>query len=206
MNSIWIECLREAWAAYGEGSVPVGALWVDASGQIVVRGRNRIHEETAPPPYLAHTRIAHAEINVLVQVPPDHYEAMREGTLYTSLEPCPLCMGAIVMSGVREVRFGARDREAGSTMLLDTIPYMKRKNIRSLGPTAVVESVSLTLMTAHLFRINGRRLNDFLISFRQDDPCAVDLGTEWFHTGYLDQAARRGQPVEAVINAVLGRL
>lgn len=192
--------------AYQGGSVPVGALWVDAAGEIRVRGRNRIRESSGPSPFVTGTRVAHAEVNVLVQIPPEHYDAMAEGMLYTSLEPCPMCTGAIAMSGVRHVVFGARDREAGSTHLFAKSPYMARKHIQIQGPEPAVEAVSLTLMTSHLLRVNGRRTDEFLASFALDSPGAVALGRRWHDTGYLDDAVRRGDSINTLIAAVLESL
>ena len=96
-----------AWEAFRAGSRPVGAVLVDADGQVVATGRNRSQEPLAPPGQLAGTNIAHAEINVLAQLPsggrPDGHR------LYTTLEPCLLCSGALLHSHVRHVVYAAPD-------------------------------------------------------------------------------------------------
>lgn len=93
---------REAAAA---GDVPVGCVIV-RDGEIVGRGRNRREERG--------DATAHAEV-----------EAIRDAcarlgswrlhrcTLYVTLEPCPMCAGAIVNARVEEVRYGVRDEKAG---------------------------------------------------------------------------------------------
>ena len=93
---------REATAA---GDVPVGCVIV-RDGEIVGRGRNRREERG--------DATAHAEV-----------EAIRDAcarlgswrlhrcTLYVTLEPCPMCAGAIVNARVEEVRYGVRDEKAG---------------------------------------------------------------------------------------------
>src|SRR5213592_3905917 len=103
----WRVCLEEAWVAYRAGSLPIGAAVVGPGGGIVGRGRNRIFEtdaEEVQAPCLAGHRLAHAEINALVSV--DHAAlSIRECVLYTTLEPCALCVGAIRMLGIHSVRY-----------------------------------------------------------------------------------------------------
>lgn len=79
---------------------------VDAAGQVVAEGRNRIGETEAPPGRLRNTALAHAEMDVLAQLPLGTY---RGHTLYTSLEPCLLCRSATVMAGIGTVRYLGRD-------------------------------------------------------------------------------------------------
>ena len=59
-------CMELAWTAFGAGSVPVGAVLLDAEGVVVATGRNRMYEREAPAPQLANSQLAHAEVNALV--------------------------------------------------------------------------------------------------------------------------------------------
>lgn len=99
--------LTLAWEAHIGGNVGVGAVLTDPHGRIVASGRNRQSDKEAPPGRLRATSIAHAELDVLGQLVPGDY---RHHTLWTTLEPCPLCSTAIVMSNVGNVTFAARDR------------------------------------------------------------------------------------------------
>ncbi len=202
LNPNWLACLEEAWVAYRHGSVPVGAVWVDESGEIRFRGRNRINEAASPHPFIANTRLAHAEMNVLVQVTPEQFSAMGSGTLYTSLEPCPLCIGALTMSGVRHIQFGARDGIAGATALLSSFLYMRQKNMVAMGPDPDVQTFSLVLMTAHLSKMPTDRTEEFLQAFAQDDPKAVALGRIWSQTGILDRALQQHWSVYDLMGAI----
>jgi tRNA(Arg) A34 adenosine deaminase TadA len=124
----WQVCFEEAWAAYCAGSLPIGAVVVSSDGAIAGRGRNRIFE--SPPAQLGTTgltrhRLAHAEINALLSV--DHAASnLRECVLYTTLEPCALCVGAIRMLHICQVRYAARDPIAGGLQLLEATPFMRR--------------------------------------------------------------------------------
>ena len=98
-----LELAREAAA---EGEVPVGCVIV-RNGEIVGRGRNR--RETHK------TALGHAEIEAI-------YDANRrlggwrlwDCTLYVTLEPCPMCAGAIVNARIPRVVFGASDAKCGA--------------------------------------------------------------------------------------------
>ena len=98
--------LEQAWEAYRHGSFPVGAVILDPHGEVVAVGRNRVGEADAPEGRLRSSAIAHAEMDVLAQMPPGDYGAH---TLVTSLEPCLLCRSAATLSTLGNVDFIASD-------------------------------------------------------------------------------------------------
>ena len=98
-----LDLAREAAA---RGEVPVGCVIVQGD-RVVGRGRNRREEKQ-------HTQ-SHAEMEAIRQA----NEALGswrldECTLYVTLEPCPMCAGAILNARIRRVYYGARDREMGA--------------------------------------------------------------------------------------------
>ncbi|MCI9120810.1 MAG: nucleoside deaminase [Oscillibacter sp.] len=98
-----LELAREAAAA---GEVPVGCVIV-REGLVVGRGRNR-REETR-------TAAAHAEMEAIAQANAAlHSWRLEDCELYVTLEPCPMCAGAILNARIRRVWFGARDRAFGA--------------------------------------------------------------------------------------------
>ena len=100
------EALELARQSAAEGEVPVGCV-ITCKGQIVGRGRNRRETEK--------TALGHAEIQAIE-------EACRnlggwrlwECTLYVTLEPCPMCAGAIINARIPRVVFGASDDKFGA--------------------------------------------------------------------------------------------
>lgn len=98
--------LELAKQAAAEGEVPVGCVIV-RNGEIVGRGRNR--RETAK------TALGHAEIEAIGQAC-EQLGGWRlwECTLYVTLEPCPMCAGAIVNARIPRVVFGASDTKCGA--------------------------------------------------------------------------------------------
>jgi tRNA(Arg) A34 adenosine deaminase TadA len=108
----WAESYRLAWEAYKAGSVPCGSVVVNGSGELVTRGRNRAYESLAPDGQLGNTSVAHAEINALIGLPAADYS---DHVLYSSLEPCPLCLGATVMCAIGKVLFAGHDLWSGAS-------------------------------------------------------------------------------------------
>lgn len=92
-----------AWKSYRDGGVAVGAVVTDDAGTVLGSGRNQRFATVAPRGLLAH-----AEIEALAAVPDDKNDA-RHTRLYTTLHPCPMCLGATVVARVGHLAFGAYD-------------------------------------------------------------------------------------------------
>ena len=100
------EALRLAAEAARDGEVPVGCVIV-RKGQIVGRGRNR--RETAK------TALGHGEIEAIADACKNLGGwRLWECTLYVTLEPCPMCAGAIINARIPRVVFGASDPKCGA--------------------------------------------------------------------------------------------
>lgn len=108
----WQACLELAWVAYGRNTTPVGAVLVDGTGKTLAEGTNARYAASAGGA-LGGSHLAHAEVIALAGLSaetgyPDH-------TLYTTLEPCLLCVGAAVMSSVGHVQWAGVDPYGGAT-------------------------------------------------------------------------------------------
>ena len=129
----WQASWEEGWAAYRVGSMFIGSVVTDGTGCIVARGRNHINDCDALPFQVRNNQLAHAELNALLWLSPKP-AAVHDYHIYTLVEPCPLCMGAIYMSGVRAVHYATRDPWAGSTDMLEKTPYLSRKPFKVFEP------------------------------------------------------------------------
>lgn len=120
------EALRLAQESAQEGEVPVGAVVV-RRGEIVGRGRNR--RETAK------NALSHAELEAINEACQNlHGWRLWECTLYVTLEPCPMCTGAIINARIPRVVYGASDKKAGScgsVINLTDLPYNHKPTIES---------------------------------------------------------------------------
>lgn len=115
-----LEAAGEAGAA---GDVPVGAVLLDATGQVVTVDHNRREELTDPT--------AHAEILVLSARAREIGDWRLNGhTLVVTLEPCAMCAGAAVWARLDRIVYGAADLKAGAAWSLYNIPQDRRLNHR----------------------------------------------------------------------------
>ena len=99
--------LELANEAAENGEVPVGCVITDRAGSIIGHGRNR-REETGDA-------TAHAEVEAIREACQNIGNwRLSECTMYVTLEPCPMCAGAIINSRIPKIVFGARDSVTGS--------------------------------------------------------------------------------------------
>lgn len=103
-----------ALEAEAAGNLPVGAV-VTLGGRVVAEAGNAV---LAP----AYHPGRHAETEALRLVPAELWPRAREMTVYTTLEPCLMCAGALLLHGVGRVVFGARDTTGGAGPLLAHLP------------------------------------------------------------------------------------
>ncbi len=102
-----LRALKEAEAAAGRGEVPVGAVLVNAAGEVIASAGNRTLELKDPT--------AHAEVLVIRAAAARlGSERLIDCDLYVSLEPCAMCAAALSFARVRRVYFGAGDPKMGA--------------------------------------------------------------------------------------------
>ena len=99
--------IAEAHAAAAEGEIPIGAVVLDADGAIIARAHNQRESRVDPT--------AHAEVLALRDAAAARGEwRLDDCTLVVTLEPCPMCAGAVVMSRIGRLVFGAWNDEYGA--------------------------------------------------------------------------------------------
>lgn len=101
--------LTEARAAEAQGEVPVGAVVVSPAGEVIGRGGNRTRRDNDPT--------AHAEIVAMrMACAALGQERLTGCDLYVTLEPCPMCAGAISNARIARLYYGAQDLKSGGTL------------------------------------------------------------------------------------------
>ena len=99
--------LEQAKEAYDVGEIPVGCVIIDENGGIIGRGQNT-REQT-------HSALGHAELAAIAEACKTKDDWRLDGcTIYVTLEPCPMCTGAIINARIPRVVFGAREDNFGS--------------------------------------------------------------------------------------------
>jgi tRNA(Arg) A34 adenosine deaminase TadA len=193
----WGEALELAWQAFCAGATPVGAVVTDASGMVVASARGRRMDAGGPPGQLSGTRIAHAEVNALAQLPFDGDYG--DHTLYATAEPCCLCMGAAIQTGVGDVRFAADDPYAGASgMVLDN-PQMRHKGMRIHGPDDPVLAWWALLLVAVHYAVDRGAKPHVMAPRREAHPETCALADDRAVQAAFAMARRAGDPVARLI-------
>lgn len=111
------EALYEAEQAGLAGELPIGAVVV-IDGQIIARGRAQHQAQR--------NQLRHAELNALLAGGEALWQHSERALLFTSAEPCPLCLGAAVMADVPHIIFAAHDAVVHSRQTVAENPYVRR--------------------------------------------------------------------------------
>ncbi len=106
-QELMLEAMAQARAAEAAGEVPVGAIVLSPAGEVIARGSNRVLRDSDPT--------AHAEIVALrsAGVALRNYRLLG-CTLYSTLEPCSMCAGAILHARIARLVYAAADPKAGA--------------------------------------------------------------------------------------------
>ncbi len=136
--------LEEAEVAYLAREVPVGAVLLDAQGKVLARARNAPVGGSDPT--------AHAEILVLRKAAKALQNYRLPGTIcYTTLEPCPMCMGAMLHARVNLLVYGAKDTKAGAAGTVVDLSAVPEFNHR-IQVIAGVRAAECALLLQRFFR------------------------------------------------------
>ena len=108
------EAIKEAEKALKEGGIPIGAVLVKDS-QIISRGHNRLIQNDSA--------VMHAEMDAIENAGRLNYEDYIKCTLYTTLSPCPMCSGAVILYNIPRVVIGE------NTTLMGAENFLKCNNV-----------------------------------------------------------------------------
>jgi len=149
-DTYWMgKALEEAQRAFEEGEVPVGAVVVRRD-RIVGRGHNRT-ERTGRP-------FEHAEVVALWEAVGDlQSKTLEDCVLYSTIEPCVMCIGAALLARIPRVIFGAREPKTGACESVLSIPNEPRLEHRMVV-TGGVEADRCQALMQKFFR--ARRSSD----------------------------------------------
>ncbi|EXX85315.1 adenosine deaminase [Paenibacillus darwinianus] len=142
------EAIAEAGMAEEIREVPIGAVIV-RQGEIIARGHNL--RETLNDP------TAHAEM-IAIKKASERLNAWRllDCTLYVTLEPCPMCAGAIVQARIGRVVYGTSDPKAGCAGTLMNLLREERFNHMAVVESGVLQEECASMLTQFFRRLRGK--------------------------------------------------
>lgn len=149
--------LEEAKKAEHHGEIPVGAVLVNTDGFVTSAFNCR---ENMPSP------IAHAEILSLQQGAKIlNRWRLNECTLYVTLEPCLMCAGAIVLSRINRLVFGATDPKAGAVISISNVLDNKSLNHKVIYEYGLLQEQSSKLLKTFFKKLRDKHKNTYLFDF-----------------------------------------
>ena len=191
----WCCAFRQAWAAYVAGTIPVGAVVVDPHGVVAAEARNRIFDTGPPTGQLAGSWLAHAELNAIAQIDAERSRTAEGWAVYSTVEPCPLCAGAITMAfrGRITVGYAGADPIGGGLGVLTATDSGRRRQwqIQKLsGPFAVFAELLHATYTVEA------RPTSLTASFYREPPWWPLIETVG---AVMARARDRGEAIEQVV-------
>lgn len=136
--------LEEALRAYHENEIPIGAVLIDEDGNLISRQHNRIEQ--------LHDATAHAEILALREASQKlNRRRLSECTLYSTVEPCAMCAGALVLCRVKRLVYGAVDSKFGAAESLFNVVNNPALNHQLLVTAGILEAECRELMKKFFF-------------------------------------------------------
>ncbi len=200
LDAYWKRIFELEWVSLCEGSKAIAALIVSDEGEIISEGRNKIGEATIPNP-----RVSHAEVEVIRNLDISKYPDVKTYTLYTALEPCPMCMGTIVMGGIRNVVIGTKDAYGGAMELIEKSEYLKRKNINVVWMSQEYGDAQrgFQALKELLYNTNEELLERMMADFSVYNKKGVLAAKELIAEGLFDDKQPNSYSVEKIFDKLM---
>jgi tRNA(adenine34) deaminase len=126
--------LQQAEEAGQNGELPIGAVVV-IDGEIISLGRARHQQHRS--------QLRHAELNAILDGGERVWKDYRRAILFTTVEPCPMCLGAAVMADIPHIVFALHDQVVKSDLTIAANPYVRRHVKTYYGGVMAVEAAAI---------------------------------------------------------------
>lgn len=200
LDRYWKRIFELEWISLCEGSKAIAALIVSDDGTIISEGRNKIGEECIPNP-----RVSHAEVEAIRNLDINKYPYVKSYTLYAALEPCPMCMGTMVMGGIRTIVIAAKDDHGGAMNLIEHSEYLRSKNISITWMPQEYGDVQrgFQALKELLYNTNEERLELMLADFSVYNKKGVIAAKELIHEGIFEDKKPNLYSVEEIFDRIM---
>ena len=177
----WKIVFEEAWSAFRNGSYPIGAAIFDEQGNLLVREHNRGAEADSVNRY-----VAHAEAGALRRLDTSAYNP-KSVVLYTTMEPCPMCMGTAVMSNIKHLRYAAKDPYCGCVHWKEEDPYVMGQELDYELEAGEKEFVQFVIQSYFELKGIDRGVSDKVLrAFESYNSKAVEVAKTFYSDKRLD--------------------
>ncbi len=210
----WQIAIGQAWTAYCAGSLPIGAVIVSPQTEVIAEGRNRVYDAAVDgdPLQLRHHFMAHAEQNAFLSLgfrhreKPETKQTLASYSLYTTLEPCDMCLGTLIQSGLKSVYYLIPDPVGGAVETLTATAHVRQKDIMAQvaqpGPAA---DIALAWMIVTMVK-GGMAISAETFPLPAAYSKGFALGKVLAQSGDLDRFSFEQMPVSSVYDVLFEQL
>jgi len=199
LDEIWKRIYTLDWEGLCKGSKAIAALVIDEKGKIISEGRNQIGEFKNLNP-----KVCHAETECIRNINVKKYPNNWSYSLICALEPCPMCTGTLVMSGIRRVVVAAHDGYGGALHLLNGNPLMERRNIQVEWMPQFYADMQIAFQTIRemLYEEKEDKLNWVLEEFKERSEAGQRAGVALVKSGIFAKKKPSKYSVEEIFNLI----
>lgn len=203
LDFYWKRIFELEWESLCHGSKAIAALIVSDDGTIISEGRNKIGESLIPNP-----RVSHAEVEAIRNLDISRYPNVNRFTLYAALEPCPMCMGTMVMGGIRRIVIAAKDAHGGAMGLIEHSEYLKSKNIAVKWMPQEYGDVqrAFQMIKEILFNTNDEKLERMKVDFSVYNSKGVKAAEELMKEGVFIEKAPSEYTAEEIFDKLMEKI
>lgn len=196
----WQRVFELEWESVCRGSRAIAAVITDRSGEIISEARNRTGERLDPNP-----KTAHAENTAVGAIDTSLHPDLWACTLYAGLEPCLMCMGTIVMGGIRHIEIGAKDSFGGAMKLIDLFDFARAKNIEIVWRDGEFGDIQRGLQALRelLYCTDSSRLDRILADFSELNRPGVEAARAIVSDGTFDHRDLSSFTAEEIYNKLV---
>lgn len=193
----WQKVFELGWKSFCEGNLPIGAIIVDDDGNVLSVGRNNYVSSKRFP----NCKVDHAETECIQQLDINKYPDLKSYTLYTSMEPCPMCIGTIIMSNLKRVRVAAHDSWAGASDICIKNQYAQKKSVEIEFADDFMANIQIAMQGCVELRNNGTD-SEVYKSFMEMYPVGASGAYTLFSKKLLDELVESGASAEKAFDLV----
>lgn len=203
IDQYWKRIFFLEWESVCEKSKAIAALIVSEDEGIISEGRNKIGEQTIPNP-----RVSHAEVEAIRNLDIKKYPYVKSYTLYAALEPCPMCMGTMVMGGIRNIIIGAHDDHGGAMHLIEHSKFLRDKNIKITWMPREYGDIQRGLQTVKelLYNTDKDKLDGMLTDFSVNNAKGVEAAKELVAGGLFSENSPKDYTIDFIFDELAKRI
>ncbi|MBO6232433.1 MAG: nucleoside deaminase [Ruminiclostridium sp.] len=197
LEKTWQEVFELGWQSFCEGNLPIGAIIVDDSGKTLSVGRNHYITSKRFP----NCKVDHAETECIQLLDIEKYPDLGNYTMYTSMEPCPMCIGTIIMSNLKRVRVAAHDSWAGASDICIKNAYAQKKSVEVLFAEDFLANMQIALQGCVELRYNGTDSSVYK-SFASMYPLGASVAYKLYSEGIAERFVDDRTPFAEVFDSI----